>query len=309
MEYVYTVYQEGSISKAADKLFITQPALSMAIRRVENKLNGILFDRSQYPLKLTHIGNLYIQKYHQIKLLENELTSQINDIYELQQGNLTIGGTHFVLSYVLPPIISEFCTLYPNITVQLYECDSNQLDTLLARGTIDLCLKCDTCSPPLQVTDYAFQDHLLLAVPKSYVSRYSLPDSRITLDMIKNNDYLSTSNSNLDFMYLSKLPYLVLTSGNNLRTRFKNLFQNQNIQPIIKMELEQFVTAYHLADSGMGATLTSVMIIQKSACNNLVYYQIDSPLMTRDFNVIGRHKSYVSHTASRFIEILKLYYS
>lgn len=308
MEYVYTVYKEGSISKAAEKLFMTQPALSIAIRRVESKLNAMLFDRSQHPLMLTNVGKLYIEKYHEIKLLEKELASQINDVHELQRGELVIGGTHFTLSYVLSPVLSEFSNLYPNITIRLFECGSNQLEALLLNGTIDICLKCDANSPALKPIDFAFRDYLLMAVPKAYIAQYDLPDTGLTLDMVKNDAFIDSDKHYLNFNELSKLPYLVLTSGNNLRVRFLELFQEQQIEPIIKMQIEQIVTAYHLSDSGMGATLTSAMLIKKSVCNNLVYYKIDSPLMIRDFQVIGRQKRYVPNVIRRFVEMLKLEY-
>ncbi len=309
MAYVYTVYQEGSVSKAAEKLFISQPALSIAIRRVESRLNSVLFDRSQYPLKLTNVGELYIQKYHEIKLLEKELASQINDIHELNQGELVIGGTHFILSYVLAPVLSAFSSRYPNIVIRLYECSSSQLESLLTNGNIDLCLKCDNCTAPSMVPiDDAFRDHLLMAVPKAYVQEFNLPDVWLTLDMVKNNMHLNGQTPCIDIQHLAKLPYLVLTAGNNLRERFIELFDHSGIKPNIKMQIEQIATAYHLADNGMGATLTSEMIIKNNTCHNLVFYLIDSPLMIRDFKVIGRHKRYISNANAKFIQMLKEHY-
>lgn len=309
MEYIYTVYQEGSISKAAEKLFITQPALSIAIRRAESKLNAMLFDRSQHPLKLTNVGEIYLQKYHEIKILEKELTSQISDIHELQQGELVIGGTHFILSYVLAPVLSKFSSQYPNIVIRLFECSSSQLESLLINGTIDLCLKCDECNTSVQPMDDAFQDHLLMAVPKAYVSQYNLPDNGLTLDMVKNDQHLHNHSGFIDLQCLANLPFIALTSGNNLRERFMELFKQNSLEPNVKMQIEQIVTAYHLADNGIGATLTSAMIVKNNRSNNLVFYKIDSPLMIRDFKVIGRRKRYISNTSARFIEMLRMHYA
>lgn len=309
MEYIYAVYQEGSISKAAEKLFITQPALSMAIRRVEKALNVVLFDRSQHPLKLTNIGEIYIQKYRELKILKNELISQINDINQLQKGELSIGGTHFILSYVLAPVLSDFSQRHPEIDIRLFECSSDKLETLLLNGRIDLCLKCDDCNPALEPIDYAFRDYLLMAIPQKYVVQYGLPDIGMTLDMVKKGDYLNDNHTFIDFKFLENLPYLVLTTGNNLRERFMKIFEQNRVKPNIKMQIEQIVTAYGLADNGMGATLTSAMIIKKSSSNNLIYYKVDSPLMIRDFSIVGRRKRYISNASAGFIDILKSYYA
>lgn len=307
MKYVYTVYQEGSFSKAAEKLFITQPALSIAIRKVESELKAVLFDRSQHPLKLTNVGQIYVQKYNEIKTLEKELNSQISDIHNLLTGELLIGGTHFILSYVLAQVLSDFSMRYPNIDIRLIERSSDKLDDLLLDGSIDLCLKCDDCAPSLKRIDFAFRDYLLIAMPKEFIIRFGLPDTGMTLDMIKNGDHLQ-SHAFLDFEYLRSIPFLVLTAGNNLRERFLRLFEEHGLTPYIRMQIEQIVTAYHLAERGMGATLTSAMIAKKSICDNLMFYTLDSPLMTRDFHVIGRNRRYVSDANSRFIELLKSHY-
>lgn len=101
MKYVYEVYKHGSFSKAAESLFITQPALSISIQRVENSIGMPLFDRSKKPLTLTEAGSLYIRKYQQIEHLEQELTQQLNDLSELNTGSLRIGGSHYFNSYVV----------------------------------------------------------------------------------------------------------------------------------------------------------------------------------------------------------------
>lgn len=73
LKYIYTVYEKGSFSKAARALYLTQPALSIAVQKAEEKIGMPLFDRSQKPLKLTPAGEVYIEKIRQIRQLEDEL--------------------------------------------------------------------------------------------------------------------------------------------------------------------------------------------------------------------------------------------
>ena len=73
MEYVYRVYQEKSFSKAAEDLFLTQPALSMAVRKVEDSLGMPIFDRSVRPMRLTPAGEAYIEFIRNTQYLEQEL--------------------------------------------------------------------------------------------------------------------------------------------------------------------------------------------------------------------------------------------
>ena len=109
-KYIYQVYQCGSFSKAAEALFITQPALSIAIKKVEQEIGAAIFNRSQRPLTLTSIGELYLQHIKKEMLLEQQLKQQIDDIHGLKSGDLKIGGTHYMNAYLLPSYIAQFNT-------------------------------------------------------------------------------------------------------------------------------------------------------------------------------------------------------
>ena len=86
MKYIYTVYQCGSFSKAAEKLFLTQPALSISVQKVEHEVGMPLFNRDKKPLEITEAGMIYIQKIEQIQHLEQELAMQLNDLTDLKTG-------------------------------------------------------------------------------------------------------------------------------------------------------------------------------------------------------------------------------
>jgi len=79
-EYILKVYEEGSISKAAEKLFLTQPALSIAIQRIESSVGMPLFDRTRRPLQPTQAGKIYIDMIKQMQELEFDLKRQMQDI-------------------------------------------------------------------------------------------------------------------------------------------------------------------------------------------------------------------------------------
>ena len=82
MKYIYQIWQDRSFTKAAEHLFITQPALSTAVRRVEESIGAPLFDRSRRPLELTEAGMIYIEAIRKMNYLENELSTRINDLHD-----------------------------------------------------------------------------------------------------------------------------------------------------------------------------------------------------------------------------------
>ena len=95
MNYVLEVYKTQSFSKAAQNLYISQPALSAAIKKIENKVGAPLFDRSVSPIQLTECGEEYIRTAKKILDLEDEFAYQVGMFQELKAGNLSLGGTNF----------------------------------------------------------------------------------------------------------------------------------------------------------------------------------------------------------------------
>ena len=85
MEYVYQVYLEKSFSKAAEKLFISQPSLSANVKRVEQHIGYPIFDRSTKPLSLTECGAQYIKAIEKIKSIQNEFDGFVNDWGDLKK--------------------------------------------------------------------------------------------------------------------------------------------------------------------------------------------------------------------------------
>ena len=95
-KYIYQVYVNGSFSKAAEALFVTQPALSIAIRKVEKAIGAALFHRGQRPLTLTPVGEMYISYIKKEMLLEQEMKQQIDDLHGLMSGDICLGGTNYM---------------------------------------------------------------------------------------------------------------------------------------------------------------------------------------------------------------------
>lgn len=88
LKYVYEVYQERSFSKAAKKLYITQPALSAMVKKAEMEIGQPIFDRSTIPLTLTDAGRYYIASAKKILFIQKNMTSYFQDLQHLQTGHL-----------------------------------------------------------------------------------------------------------------------------------------------------------------------------------------------------------------------------
>mgnify|MGYP001036381535 CR=1 FL=1 len=109
MHYVYEVYKEMSFSKAAKNLYISQPSLSAAIKKVEQRIGFPIFDRSSTPVQLTNLGKEYIRSIEIIMDVEGSFQNYVQDMQNMQVGSLAIGGTN-----LFPPM---FCRRFYTASV------------------------------------------------------------------------------------------------------------------------------------------------------------------------------------------------
>ena len=305
MLYIYEVYREGSFSKAAQKLYVSQPTLSISIKKIEEHLGISLFERGSNPLRLTEAGSIYIEKIKKIMNIEEDLYSEINDLSKLKTGHIRIGGTQYFNSYILPLALQKFNLLYPGITIELKEDNSAKISDLLLESSIDLMFSCNEINDNEFTIKKVFRDELILGVPYSFSINKHLSEFALSKEMIVNDFYLSDNCPCVPIEKFKDIAFLLLTQENNLYHRAISICNNAGFSPIIKMHLDQLVTAFNLSCAGLGATFVSTLSVKNNLnSNNLIYYKISSPLTTRYFNVITKKDKYVSNIVKKFIDII-----
>ena len=101
-EYILTIYREGGFSRAAEKLYVSQPSLSASVKRIEERVGAPIFDRTTTPISLTDVGKRYVDYALEIEEREQDLERYIADSRDLLTGTLKIGGSSLFAAYVLP---------------------------------------------------------------------------------------------------------------------------------------------------------------------------------------------------------------
>ena len=107
-EIIYTIYKEQSFSKAAQKLFMAQPSLSLLVKKLESQIGVPLFDRSCKPIRLTEAGREYIRAVENIRQTEGDFLNYLQSARSLEAGSLGIGSNQLMSSLVLPKYIAAF---------------------------------------------------------------------------------------------------------------------------------------------------------------------------------------------------------
>ena len=305
MEYIYQIYLDGSLTEAAEKLHLTQPALSLAVRQEEKNIGSAIFDRSQRPWTLTMAGETYIRVAEQIKWLESDLSRELKELRDMNTGQIHIGGSHYINCFFLAEILADFTKKYPGIKLQISEDSSARLSKRLERRELDMTFSC----APEQINRFrhqpAFFDHILLAVPKQMALSRSIKESAMSASDIQQKRHLSTDCPRASLREFQEIEFILLQKGNNLHNRSLAMFEEAGFNPKVKMTLSQLVTAYRFAEQGLGATFISDRIIFTAPSGELLYFSIASQHANRLFYMLLSQRNYTAHSVNAFIKFMQ----
>lgn len=304
-KYVCEIYKEKSFSKAAHNLYISQPSLSARIKRIEQKLGVPLFDRSTSPLRLTDIGEAYVEAADKITQIEQDFENYINSLNALKTGRLSVGASNLFAAYVLPPLINQFKNKFPDISIHLTEGNTEQLETMLSNNTLDFVIDNYHYDRNLYSKELYCHENILLSVPKQFPINESLASYQLSHEDIKRKNYLNAECKSVPLHAFKDVPFIMLKSGNDTRIRGDKLCFRSDFHPKIIIELDQQATAYMASSTQLGATFISdILVAQLPSFENLVYYKLDGDAAKRDVYFYYKKNRYKTSIMNEFIQLV-----
>jgi len=140
IEYVRAIIREGNVSKAAESLFISQPALSQYVGKLESDLGVELFSREGKRLTLTRAGEIFMRDGADILNLYARMRSRLQDAAKQETETIHLGISQFYSKYYLPRILPSFMREHPNVEFSITESVTTHLEEMTESGTLDLAL-------------------------------------------------------------------------------------------------------------------------------------------------------------------------
>lgn len=304
MEYVYEVYKEKSFLKASQNLFISQPALSSTVKRIEQRIGYPIFDRSTKPLRLTKCGEEYIKAVEQILEIQNNFSNFINDFGDLKSGSLVLGGTNLFVSWVLPPLMREFNLHFPQIKLTLVEERTSNLAQMVQNGKIDLVIDNHMPDPTIFDSTILQKEYLLLAVPKSFPINDDLKEFQVSAKEVSTLAFLRDDFPVVPLERFQNQPFIMLKPENDTRMRAIALCQDCDFSPHIIFEVDQQMTSYNISCSGMGISFISNTLISRVPFHeNMIYYKLEPEKSSRNIFFYWKQGRYFSKTMQEFLKL------
>ncbi|MBR2861203.1 MAG: LysR family transcriptional regulator [Clostridia bacterium] len=301
-DYVYKIYQEKSFTLAAKKLFISQPALSAAVKKTEEELGFKIFDRSTANLMLTDAGKVYISAIEEMNKVERNLKNYVENINLLNFGDVTVAGAAFISSFILPGIIMEYSKRHPNISVQLLEANSVNLQEKLLQEEIEILVDYDFDNEIFQSFPLK-KESILLAVPKKHEINQKAKHALSHQDIISGK-HLNKQVKGVDLSLFENEKFILLKAGNNMHKQSHKICASFGFAPQSLIAVDQLMTAYNASNLGMGITFTTDTLVSSAAdSGNLLYYVLDVPDAERTLFIAYKKKEYVSPAVKEFVKV------
>jgi len=292
IRYFITIAEERSFSKAAQKLYISQPALSICIQRLEKELNAKLFTRTKNTVSLTMIGNLFFEEGVRLLQMSQGMLERINDTINFERGFIKVGISQFYGRYFAPQLFYEFKQNFPSIRFEIIEDFSTHLETLVANGSLDMCfIPTPILSDNIQSVTL-FQEQIFFATSKN----------QRMIEMIPSDP--SGNFPTIDISSAKYLPFVMLKKHQKTRKIGEQICSEAGFIPDITVEAQDFDTVNNFIALGMGVGFIPDTIVRKSDSKNFAnYYQIKSDKATRAFVIAFKKGIVLSNACENFIQL------
>lgn len=291
--YVLTIVKCGSISEAARTLYITQPALSIYLHSLENRLGMKLFAKTKNGLVLTDVGRQYVEYAEKIVALDNELERKLQEIRNLDCGEVVLGVTKTRGSSVLSYLLPMFAEKYPGITVKIIEKTSHELEEMILSHQIDLAITNHSAKTPGIQHEMLTQHYVVVTIPK---------DNPVC--------HLATAHPDtpypwIDIRALRQESFILLRKEQKMRQIADNLFQNAGFQPYIRWEISNATTAYKLSSQGLGLSFITSSYCMQHEDSRLCWFSVGEPPIVYNITAAYAADFQLSHAASAMLKTIK----
>ena len=298
LRYIIEIQECGSVSQAAERLYISQPALSKYVKSLEDSLDIKLFERVGRRLIPTDAGLKYLEAARSMMDTFTTMSNELKNSDNLIHGLLRVGTSNSRSPLLLSKSIPLFHFKYPNVEIQLYEESSYKLENKLAEGLIDLLIsKGPVSSLSKFVAKPLFTEELLLSLPQGHpLAAQAKPNGNSRFPW-------------LDISLLRDETFVLLKTGQYTRLLVDQLFAEYEYYPKKILTTTNIETAIRMSANGIGPTFVPSFFTVNRYCSDLAldFFSVGrkSGHLMSTFNIIYRQDCNLTRYMQSYIEILQ----
>lgn len=284
LQVFHAVARQLSFTKAAEQLFMTQPAVTFQIKQLEEHLNTRLFERSHGRIALTPAGELVLSYAEKILTLSEELETRVGEMTGAISGPLLLGASTTIAEFFLPQILGEFKARHPHVQAHMTVANSETIELRVAEHVLDIGLIESPSHLPTVQTEICCEDVLVMICSPGHKLAKA---KHVTAAEVAGELFVSRE------------------SGSGTREFADNYFQQNNIPPDtlnVVMELGSPEAIKGVVETGLGVSILSRTTVAKELkLGVLVAVPLNPPLI-RGLSVVTPKNKFRSRLLSTFTE-------
>jgi LysR family transcriptional regulator, transcriptional activator of the cysJI operon len=284
LQVFYTVAKQMSFTKAAEQLFMTQPAVTFQVKQLEEHFNARLFERSHGKIALTPAGRLVMDYAGRILGLSEEMETRVGELTGAMSGPLLLGASTTIAEFLLPQVLGEFKARHPQVQAHMTVANSEIIEHRVADYSLDLGLIESPSHLPSLHTEVCCDDELvMICSPRHKLSRQAAVTAQQILDE----------------------PYVSRETGSGTREFADNYFRQCKVSPEdlrIVMELGSPEAIKGVVEAGTGVSIVSRATIGKELKLRTLVAVPLKPRLIRTLSLVYPREKFRSRLLDTFVE-------
>lgn len=284
-----TVARLLSFTKAAETLYMTQPAVTFQIRQLEEHLNTRLFDRTHNRITLTEVGKLVKEYADKIIILYEEMDNEISTLTENVHGPLIVGASTTIGEYFIPEAVGAYQSTFRDVKVRLHVANTNSIIHMVENNQLDIGIVEGPVNNKNLVTDVIWDDELVVVCA---------------------TDHPLTKQQCVNVADLLNYPFIGREEGSGTREVIENYLvsQNQNSEQLnIIMEFGSPESIKNVVAAGLGISILSITTMEKElALNSLCAIPLEKPVR-RPFTIVYQQQKFHLRAMDEFLQFVHLH--
>lgn len=280
------VAEEGSFTRAAERLHVSQSAISRQIKLLEDQVGGRLLHRGARRVTLTHPGELLLRMANRIHRDMQEVVSQISETHDLRRGTLTLAGGMTVCMYILPRLLKKYRSLYKQVDLKVASGSAGEIQRMLRNHEVDLALMTlPVVAKDLEVRPVLKEEMVVVTSPRHPLSR----------------------KRTVEAAQLGRFPLIVYEPGSNTRKVIDELFLEERIPMEVAMETENVEIIKAMVSAGLGITIIPyAAVVRDLRHGRFAYARIRSRRLYRETGWVFLKTDYVPRTITEMLRVFDL---
>lgn len=288
LNYVVAIAQEKNITRAAHRLYISQPSLSLSIQSLEQELGTRLFTRSAGEMQLTYAGTLFYEWARATLHSREQLSLKLNDISQNVRQMIHLGISPHRSTIMLPPVLDAFYKECPSCELHIIGKPAYILRQMLEDNEADFIIDTPNSDILTYQNDYLAEEQILLAVPMTIVQKLGIPEHQKALPL----------------SCLDGVGFILLSEQHGIGNIARQICEASCFYPTVKMECTHIETALSMVDRQLGAAFVpAILSVQKQLRPCVRYFEIEDFAESRQICLVYKKNRYRSRQMERLIRL------